>query len=405
MKKINEEIVTVGDELLSGSVLNTNASFLGSELTRLGFEVVRQTSCLDVPVEISRVLDESLKRSDVTVVTGGLGPTPDDLTREGISKLFKVPLIFSKKQYVHLSKLYKKFEKKVPALVKKEAFYPRGAKPLINRYGIALGFFLVRNGSYLVVLPGVPTELQKMFYGEVSQLLKKAFRGRIKKFDLTFKIIGLSEADVIKKIGKKFFDGSFKFGIYPDVGEVTIRIKANSLAASKKIRSKIQKKIREWIYASDDISFFECVGKKLARGNMTLAVAESCTGGLLSSEITKVEGASRFFKEAVVTYHRDAKIRLGIPEKLLRKYGEVSKEIALELAKNVRDRSGATYGIGITGIAGPGGATKNKPVGLVYIALSWEKNANVWKHIFWGEREQIQSRSGKKAFEYLWKEI
>ncbi len=399
-------ILAVGNELLRGSVVNTNAAFLGRELTGSGFEVISNGVCADTQEAIRFRLAEILRRADVILVTGGLGPTPDDVTREGIAAHFKVPLLFSKAQFNRLKKIYKRFGKRIPALVRREAHYPANARPLINRFGIALGFSIVTGNKTVIALPGVPAELQNMYFDVVLPLLRKQYPRRDRARKLVVKLTGIGEPDVMKKLGKDFFDDAFDFGIYPGSGEVAIRIMAQQKAVLLRLRKKIAARLTDYIYAWEEIPLAAVTAKILTRRRQTLAVAESCTGGLLAAEITRHSGASRFFMGGTVAYHASVKKKLGVSEKTLASNGEVSRQVAAELASAVRSRMEANYGIGITGIAGPGGGTAKKPAGLVYIGLALPHGkTRTWKHVFWGEREQVRRRAVVKALEYLWRTI
>lgn len=403
---LSAEIITIGDELLKGSVLNTNAQFLGKALTDLGFCVYQQTSCRDQIPEIENNLRISLPRSHLVIISGGLGPTPDDLTREAVAAYFKAPLKFSSSQYSQIKRHYRRCGYAAPPLVKREAFYPEPAAPLINRHGIALGFYVPCNGRLLVVLPGVPAELQSMFHELVQPLIQKKFSGLGKRPSLVAKMAGISEPDVMKRLGKEFFRDPFDFGIYPEAGEVSIRIYANTRSIIRRLKIMLQRKLHRWVYALEDISLAEGIGKILRKRRQTLAVAESCTGGFLSAEITKIPGASDYFFGGVIAYANPIKESgLGVPAKLLAQKGAVSKPTALAMAGGVRRQMNATYGIAITGIAGPGGGTRTKPVGVVYIALAAPRRQFVFSHQFWGNRQQVQIKAAKKALEYLWREI
>jgi nicotinamide-nucleotide amidase len=404
--KPSAAILSIGNEVLRGSVVNTNAAFLGRELTNLGFEVVSHGVCADSREAIRFRMGEVIRRADVIILTGGLGPTPDDVTREGIAAYFKVPLVFSATQCRRLEKIYERFGKRVPPLVRREAFYPRNARPLINRFGIALGFAIQAQKNLVIALPGVPSELKNMYFDVVLPVLKKQFPGLAKIPKLVVKMTGIPETEVMKKLGKDFFDESFDFGIYPSAGEVAIRIMAESPAVLSKIKKKIAVRLKDRIYAWDETPLSVVIGTILAKKKRTLAVAESCTGGLLASRITACPGASTYLRGAVVAYHPAMKKRLGVPAECIKKHGEVSPQVAAELAKGICGLAGSDYGLGITGIAGPGGGSARKPVGLVYIALaSSGARPRVWKHVFWGERHQIQERAVAKALEYLWRQI
>ena len=399
-------ILSVGNEVLRGSVVNTNAAFLGRELSGLGFEVISHGVCADSQEAIRFRLGEVLRRVDLVIMMGGLGPTPDDVTREGIAAHFKVPLVFSAAQYRRLEKVYKRFGQRVPPLVKREAFYPENAKPLINRFGIALGFSIESGQKAVIALPGVPSELMNMYSDVVLPFLKKKYGALFKSRKLIVRMAGISEPDVMKKLGKDFFDDSFDFGIYPSAGEIAIRILTEKADVLARLQKKIASRLKDWIYGWDETPLAVVIGKILMRKKQMLAVAESCTGGLLASRITASPGASAYFRGGVVAYHSSVKTNLGVPGKLIKDHGEVSAEVAGQLAKSVRLRMGSSFGLGITGIAGPGGGSSKKPVGLVYIGLaSPGGTAKAWRHVFWGERHQIQDKAATKALEYLWRKI
>ncbi len=399
-------ILSVGNEVLRGSVVNTNAAFLGRELSGLGFEVTSHGVCADSQEAIRFRLGEVLRRADVVFIMGGLGPTPDDVTREGIAAHFNVRLVFSAPQYRRLQKIYKRFGKPVPLIVKREAFYPENAKPLINRFGIALGFSIEAQQKIVIALPGVPAELENMYFDVVLPILRKKYARLLKSRKLIVRMVGISEPDVMKKLGKDFFSEPFDFGIYPSSGEVTIRILADSVAVLGRLKRKIAMRLRDQIYAWDETPLSAVIAKILTKKKGTLAVAESCTGGLLSSRITAQAGASVFFRGGVVVYHSLVKKKLGVRGEMIRKHGEVSSQVALQLARSIREKMEASYGIGVTGIAGPAGGSGKKPVGLVYIGLaSPDGKVRVWKHIFFGERRQVQPKAVTKALEYLWRKI
>lgn len=400
------EILSVGNEILRGSVVNTNAAFLGRELSTSGFDVVAQSVCPDSQEAIRFRLGEAIRRADVVFMMGGIGPTPDDVTREGVAAHFNVPLVFSKTEYRRIQKIYKRFGKRVPAIVRREAFYPANAKPLVNRFGMAMGFSIELQRKLVIALPGVPSELQNMYFDVVLPLLKKKYPESFAAQRLVVKMTGISEPDVMKRLGKDFFDDHFDFGIYPSAGEVAIRISTDRLSVCRKLRRKIRARLHDFIYASEEVPLTAVIGKILVAQKRTLAVAESCTGGLLASKITKDAGASVYFRGGTVAYHRIVKTKLGVPEKMIKVHGEVSSQVASAMAESVCGRMEASYGIGITGIAGPTGGSAKKPVGLVYIGLALAgKKPQVWRHVFLGDRSQIQNKAAVKALEYLWRKI
>ena len=397
------ELLTLGTELVKGSVLNTNAAYLGGELTQLGFEVKNQSACADEERLIKEALRVALGRAKVIFVSGGLGPTPDDVTREAIAEFFHVPLKFSASQYRLIQGYYKKRKKKIPVLVKREAHFPANAQPILNQFGIALGFMIETRGKILIAAPGVPGELVRLFEKRIKPVLQKRFKGLRPAGKLLVKTIGVSEPVIMERLGKNFFKmGDFQFGIYPGAGEVGLRIYSDSSQVLKRLKIHISKVLGKNIYSFFDEEIEEVVGRRLKSENKTIACAESCTGGRVSELITRVPGASRYFFGSVVSYQNQAKTEvLGIPGELIRKKGAVSKEVALAMAGKAREKFKTTFGLAVTGLAGPG---KSKdPIGLVYLAICTSSLDRVWKERFWGDREQIQLKASKKLLEYLWR--
>jgi nicotinamide-nucleotide amidase len=405
MKRPGAEVLTIGNELLRGTVLNTNAQFLGAALLDLGFETLHQSSCADAIPEIIASLRRALSRSDVVIATGGLGPTPDDLTRDAVAGLFGVPLEISRQQLNFIKSYYRRRNKKMPFMVRKEAMFPKTSVPLFNHYGIALGFSITLGSKILIVLPGVPDELRGMFKTQVLPVLKKNFPALKKRHSLIVKTVGLSEPGVMERLKKDFFSDPFEFGIYPKAGEVALRLYADSPVVLARLEKKLRERLGSAVYAYAEKEISEAVGELLTRKKRSLAVAESCTGGLLAAELTRTPGASRYFLGSMTVYDNRIKELLGVPAKTISAYGAVSMQVAKLLASRVREKFGSDYGIGITGIAGPAGGSKKKPVGLVYLALAAPSKVYGWKESFWGNRSQIQTKAVKRALEYLWKEI
>lgn len=404
MRSIPAAILTIGNEVLKGSVLNTNAQFIGKELTGMGFGVVRQSSCRDVLNEIAGCLDASLKQADLLILSGGLGPTPDDLTRIALAKYFRRPLKFSKEQFALIEGFYRRRHKKVPSIVRREAMFPSGAVPLLNHFGIALGFCIQFHRKLVIALPGVPSELRGMFHQVVVPQIRRHFQkiGNLER--LIVKTVGRSEPRVMERLGNQFVAPSFEFGIYPSAGEVALRIYSRSATVIQRLKKKIAARLRGNIYAWEEISLAEVLGKLLIQKKKTLAVAESCTGGFLSSLITEISGSSRYYKGAVIVYDNAVKKWLGVKSATLRRTGAVSTAVAKELSQKIRRHLKSDLGVAVTGIAGPATEGK-KPVGLVYIAIADKSRSRVWKEQFFGDRRQIQEKASKKALEYLWRAL
>ncbi len=399
------EILNIGTELLTGSTLNTNAQYLGRELTDLGFEVTYQTSCRDELSAIQESLRAALKRSEVIFVSGGLGPTPDDITRESLAAFFQVPLVLSRAQYRQIQRHYRKRGQKVPFIVRREAEFPANAKPVFNRFGIALGFIIEHEKKVVIVVPGVPGELTRLYENHLRSYLKKKFPGIRRYSNLVVKTVGLSEPAVMHRLGRSFFKfGNFQFGIYPSVGEVSLRIYADQALLIRRLKRHILKVMKEYIFTFSEEMLEQAIARKLISKGWTVALAESCTGGQVSEKMTRVPGASRYFFGSVVAYQNDVKVKtVGVSKILIKRKGAASKEVALSLARGIREKFGTTLGVAVTGIAGPTGGTTGKPIGLMHIAIVSPHKSKTWEEHFAGDRGQIQNRASKKVLEYLWR--
>ena len=398
------ELITIGSELLNGSVLNTNAQYLASEISKLNIDVVHQVSCRDRKEEIVECLRDAFGRSDLIIVTGGLGPTPDDITREAIAKYFRCELKFDLRQYQQIIQYFKRVQKTPPFMTRREAFRPEIAKPLINRFGIALGFYIETDEKLLIVLPGVPRELINMYETTVKRLICHKFKHRPQIYTLEAHIVGLYETEIMRKLKNDFFKNRvFDFGIYPEIGEVTIRIKAKEKKIINTLQREIKNKIGSNVYSFDRQTLPQVLVQKSTARRLTVSIVESCTGGLLSERLTSASGASRFFKGSVTAYSNEVKVReIGVDPKLINKYGAVSKEVAKMMADGIRKKFKTSAGISITGIAGPTGGTRKKPVGLVYIAISGAKRTIVTECRFTGERSKIRLQAAQKALYLLY---
>lgn len=398
------ELITIGSELLNGSTLNTNAQFLARHISALDIDVTHQVSCRDREEEIVDALALAFRRSNLIVATGGLGPTPDDITREAVARFLRCGLKFDKAQYRQIVRYFKTIRKTTPFITRREAFLPEVAEPLLNHFGIALGFYVEKSGKLLIVLPGVPRELINMYETKVKRLIQEQFKNRTRSYGLEAKIAGLYETQIMRKLGRGFFKNrEFEFGIYPEIGEVTIRIKTKEQRLISLLKRELQNRLGRSLYSFEGESLSALIGRKLLATGKTLAVAESCTGGMLAGRITDVPGASRYFKGGVVVYSNQTKHAvLKISKELLRSKGAVSLETAKAMAKAIRLQLDASIGIAVTGIAGPGGGTRQKLVGLVYLAVSDSKRARVFNFQFSGDRTKIRLQATQKALLLLW---
>lgn len=403
------ETIAVGSELLTPFRTDTNSTEISRYLMDIGINVAYKTVVGDSEEDIARAVRTAVSRVQVVIITGGLGPTNDDLTREGVSKALKIQLIFREDILKHLKERYKQLGREMPENVAREAFVLEGAEVIYNKVGTAPGMWLEKpeQNLYLAILPGPPAEWKPMF--EEVVLPKLSGRSKHNIVRRILKVTGLSEAET-EEIISPIYAGSKNpwVSILPYPGEIEIHIwakakeKADAELMVEQMQEKFLKVLGENVYTTDERPLEQIVGELLREKGKTLAVAESCTGGLLANKITNIPGSSDYFLMGAVTYSNEAKIKvLGVSEKDIEEYGAVSEQVAAQMAEGVRRIAGSDFGIGITGIAGPGGATPKKPVGLVYTALSWEGGTEVIRNRFAGNRLQIKEQSCKKALDML----
>lgn len=409
MRTMKIDIITCGTELLLGHSVDTNTQFLSKSLSRIGIDVFYHTTVGDNRDRLAAAIVESMERSDIVIVTGGLGPTIDDITMGTIANVANRDLVFNKKIFKSIQDYFKSRKIKLPKSAIKQSLIPRDADYFINTVGTAPGLIVEHQDKKIIALPGPPRELGPMVNKDLMPYLKKLSKGSGILKSRTIKLIGMPEAAVNDKVEALLQKGGdTTMGIYTSLGEVALRVTAkakNEAAADKQIKrieNIIRKKFKDAIYGTDDQTLQDAVGHTLAKAKKTLAIAESCTGGHLSNLITNTSGSSGYFKMGIVAYSNDAKIKqLGIERAVIAKKGAVSKEVAKAMAENIKNISGADIGLGITGIAGPTGGSKKKPVGLVYIALSSKKKNLVKEFKFTGTREEIKLRTCQHALDLL----
>ena len=405
------EIISVGTEILLGHTVNTNANYLSKKLALLGIDLYYQVTVGDNTSRLVSALEEALSRSDIVFITGGLGPTVDDITLYAVGSATSRALVFDKKIEKYIAGHFKKRGlKKTPNDALRQALIPRGARWFENKVGTA-PCILVEHGKKIVVaLPGPPRELIPVFENNVMPYLKK--KGLSGKWTIktkTIKTVGLVEAEVNRIVKDLLSIGPrTTLGIYVHLGEVDLKITSkakNQKTADheiKKVEKKIRKRLGNYIYGVDNETLENLVGKMLLKKKKTLAISESCTGGLIADRITNISGSSKYFKMGVVTYSNKSKVDLlGVPGGRIKKYGAVSKEVALSMAEGIKRISKADISLGVTGIAGPKGKTKKKPIGLVYIALTSGKVHMVKKCRFTGSRKEIKLQASTAALNLL----
>jgi len=407
-------LISIGNELIRGETLNSNASTLGKFLYAQGMVLVGERTVPDNSDEIFNSIDNALQKADWIITTGGLGPTFDDITRNVISEYLEEPLIFQENLFDQFLKRISKIRtvKKYEKDKYEQQFYiPRKSKPINNKIGSALGFMAKHNNKMILSLPGVPGEFEGMLKGSVKKLFDVNAKKEVRT-SITAKAISISELDFLKKLGSLPKDNNFHFGIYPEEGSLRFVVSTKgsnkqSKDRIKKIRNKMDKGLHPYIYSySSEETFEQVFCDTLKKQRKTLSVAESCTGGQMSKLLTDIPGASDYFKGGVIAYSNEIKEYLvDVSKKTLKKHGAVSKQVAYELAKNIRLKFKTDYGISVTGIAGPQGGTKAKPVGLIYVGIANKNSVYTYELLLRGSRERIRNITAKKALFLLWKKL
>lgn len=401
---MNAEIIAVGTELLLGQIVNTNAQFLAQELAALGMGVYYHTVVGDNLQRLVQTFQQAWHRSQVVILTGGLGPTTDDLTREGVASALELPLSFNEDVWQDIMGRMWRADRPIPENNRRQAMVPQGASVLPNPRGTAPGLALMVEEKLAILLPGPPREMQPMFVDYVRPLLlERSGHGVI--LSRSLRVIGIGESALEEELADIIAEqDNPTIALYASLGERQVRLTAKSddEAGARNIIAPVEAAIRERvgnaIFGTDKDTLASVLGQLLRERGYQLALAESCTGGLLGSMITEVPGSSDYFGAGYITYSNEAKeAMLGVPMSLIREQGAVSAAVAQAMAAGACKVSGADVGVAITGIAGPGGGTKEKPVGTVYVAVVAPEGQLVEELTLRGERTAIRARSTKTA--------
>ncbi len=407
MNAQNAEIVSVGTELLQGGLVDRNSVFLTQRLHEIGIEVSYRTTVGDDRGQIRDVLRQALSRATVVVVTGGLGPTADDLTRDALGDVSGRPLVLHGETLRMIEDRFAERGVPIPELVKRQAWVPEGFVVMRNRHGTAPGLLWERGEGFLVALPGPPREMQPLFTEQVLPVLLKGARSKRRIRSRTMRVCGLREAQVEEQISDLLHGDYPPVSILARAGEVHVRI--TIAGTEEEVESqlelweaKLRDRLGDRVFGVDEERLEEAVGRLLRMQGKTVAVAESCTGGLVAHRITNIPGSSDYFERGVVSYSNRAKVELlGVPVSLIEQHGAVSPEVAVAMATGVRHLAGTDLGIGLTGIAGPGGGTEAKPVGLTYIALADAHGGEWCEYRFQFDREENKVWATQTALEML----
>ena len=414
---MNIEIINTGSELLLGRVLNTHQQWLCRHLADLGYTVDRQVAVPDTGRDIQQAVREALGRADLILVTGGLGPTSDDVTRDLIAELLQRPLREDAAVVAVIEGFFAQRQRPMPARTRVQALVPEGAVVLPNAHGTAPGLLIEVSPnpfrergrtSWLVMLPGPPRELHPMFREQVVPQLRQRLPLEGEFVCRTLKTTGLGESFVEEKIAtplQPLVAAGLEIGYCARVGEVDVRFVARGPGAAQTV-AEAERLVRalmpQHIFGEDDDQLEAVIVRRLTERKQTLALAESCTGGFLAHRITNVPGASAVFLAGLVTYSNEAKQRLlGVRAETLAAHGAVSEPVAREMAEGARERNGADYALAVTGIAGPAGGTPEKPVGTVFIALATAQKTVVLHPVNRFDRETFKYVTSQQALELL----
>jgi nicotinamide-nucleotide amidase len=407
------ETIAVGSELLLGGRTDSNSLFITEELSRLGVEVRFKSVVGDGQADIVNALKTAVGRAKVMVMTGGLGPTVDDRTREAVAQAAGRKLARHKEAFAGMQARLAQWGRTPNKGQLRQALIPSGAMVLPNPVGSAPGFWLAWKGVTLISLPGVPSEMKAMMRESVVPLLRSQLsKGRSTLRPITrlqFHLWGIPEADADARLkGLISKQDPVDLGLLASPMGLIVSLTTNTQAHVKdellsSLTQGIRTRLAEWLYGEGDDSMEEVVGRLLTDQKQTIALAESCTGGLIGHRLTQVPGSSVYLDRGMICYSNKAKTDLlGVSPDLIEKHGAVSAEVAAAMAKGVRERSGVSIGLSVTGIAGPGGATATKPVGLVYVGLDAERGQSITKeHRFHGDRTVIKQRASQAALDLL----
>ena len=409
------ELITIGDEILIGQIVNTNSVFLAKALNNIGIEITQITSISDKKDDIISTLKLSEKRVKLVILTGGLGPTSDDLTKQTLCTYFNDKLIENKEILDHIEEIFKKYvTTPINDQNRKQAFLPSKAKIFKNNYGTASGMWFEKNRQVIISLPGVPFEMKSLMINEVIPKLQNHF---IRPFIVHKTIItyGLGESAIAEIIStwEKSLPDDLKLAYLPNLGRVRLRISGKG-PDKKLVNDKIDREIdkllpliKDIFVGYEDVSpFEEKIQSQFLLKNQTLSLAESCTGGEISARLAKIPGASKYFVGSIISYQTQSKSDLlSIPQNIIERNSVVSKQVAEMMAQNVRKKFNSSIGVATTGNAGPSKGDSDAEIGTVWIAISSDKRIISERFIFGKHRERVIGKAVNKALEMVYREI
>lgn len=379
MKNVLAELITIGDEILFGQTLDTNAHWMSSALDEIGVKVIRRTTCGDNEKEILEAFKEAEHRADIILITGGLGPTNDDLTKPCLAKYFDCDIVMNKVALAELEAYMTTRGRELNKLTRLQAALPEKCEMVSNERGTACGMWFHENNTVFCSMPGVPHEMKYMMQEKVLPRIKEEFELPVIHHKI-IRLAGIGESWLAEKIEnwENSLPQNIKLAYLPTFGDLKLRLTATgkSLDQLKEqtdvLIQSLLPMVDKYVYGYDDEALEFVIGRLLKSKNQKLALAESCTGGFVAHRITSVPGSSEYFNAAIVPYQNEIKVnQLGVEAITLEQYGAVSEETVIEMARNVKNKFNADYGLASSGIAGPGGGTPEKPVGLIWIACAW----------------------------------
>lgn len=405
------EIISIGDELLIGQVINSNQAYIAEKLNSVGVSVSRMVTVGDDVTQIVQTFRDATARWDVVVVTGGLGPTHDDVTRSAVCEFFETGLVRDEEAYQNVLRIFAQRKRVVLAINEEQALVPRGCTVIQNAHGTAPGYFFSRHGKAFAVLPGVPYEMEAMVENFILPYFRARATGTVIRHR-TLLTTGIAESTLAHEIGPvdQIFspDEGISLAFLPSPMGVRLRISVkaetgeHAQALVERVETALRAKAGKAIYGTDAERLEEVVGRILRQQRLTLAVAESCTGGLIVDRLTDVPGSSDYVERGFITYSNASKTaELGVPADLIAAHGAVSKEVALQMALGARSQARTDIALATTGIAGPGGATPAKPVGTLWIGYSDESGAFAREFSLETDRRRFKVRASQAALEML----
>lgn len=404
-------IISIGNELLNGKTLNSNATYIGNALFEIGIPVHKIITIGDDNAEIIKTVDHAIRDSQIIIVTGGLGPTHDDITKNALADFFDTKLVFNEEIMHKIEERFKRRGMKLPPINQNQAMVPEIAQLIDNPVGTAAGMLFKKNGNFIFVLPGIPKEMQAIMTNSVIPFLKENCQLTDIQVHL-YKTTGIPESKIYQ-ICKDLFEEYhlYEIAFLPKYTGVEIRIAVyNNLTTQKDayqlFEKELYRRIGKYIYTKGQQELEEVIGELLKKHQLTISVAESCTGGSIQDKLTNVPGSSEYFMGGITVYSNESKVKyVGVKESSLRRFGAVSDEVAREMAIGTRLSFKTDLALATTGIAGPTGATETKPVGLIFIALATSNKVISKKFIFGNDRRLNKEAGAQAALEMLRRDL